>query len=134
MATSAFQQLLSPTAPFRAQALHTRIQAATHKRDRLGNRATASGGGIQAQGGSLDLAEMRFVDNKGVDGAGLAVKNGTAIINRSQFSGNVAEQRGGALLLLAALDVRLTDELSPTTAPQTVVASPPKIVPPYSAR
>ena len=52
---------------------------------------------------------MRFVGNKGVDGAGLAVKNGTAIISRSQFSGNVAEQRGGALLLLGAPDVRLTD-------------------------
>ena len=51
---------------------------------------------------------MRFTQNAAIDGAGLTIKSGTAVINGSQFSGNVANQRGGALLVLAAANVRLT--------------------------
>ena len=76
----------------------------------LGDRAvlTGGGGGIYAEGSSIDLSGVRFTQNAAIDGAGATIKSGTAVINGSQFSGNVANQRGGALLVLAAANVRLT--------------------------
>lgn len=79
------------------------------------NSGGGSGGGVYVQDGSVNLANSKFAQNHAQAGAGLAVKHTDgapateAIIAQSQFDGNEAGQRGGAVLLLGAPNVRLTD-------------------------
>jgi len=61
------------------------------------NRSDASGGAIQATGGSLRITDSEFVDNTALVGGAVAVTYTSLAVTGSTFSGNGASGDGGAI-------------------------------------
>lgn len=76
------------------------------------NTATTSGGAMRMQGGVLRVLDSEFVDNTGsVNGGGILTVNTQVFIDRTRFTGNIAELGGGIYTASEGLQSRINDSV-----------------------